>query len=101
MTKHLTKADPVAWKQALVAFKAARVDFKALKDGDDATESDLTCLRYSDAERALLVLAAPDINGVIEKLMVFFEADLRCETEESVQKITAIGDLRRIQILSS
>lgn len=97
----LTPADPVAWKQAFLAFKAEQVDLRALKDDDDVAEAAATCLRYGNAEQELLALAAPDINGVIEKLFILFGDDLWAETEEAIQMLTTIGDLRRIEILTS
>lgn len=99
--EELTPADPVAWKQAFLAFKAEQVDLRALKDDDDVAEAAATCLRYGNAEQELLALAAPDINGVIEKLFILFGDDLWAETEEAQQMAKAIGDLRRIEILTS
>lgn len=97
----LTKHDRASWEAALLEFNARAVEFRALNDDDDIDESALTCLRYSNAERALLAFAAPDIEGVIEKLMIFFEMDIVSGTEESDQKLKVIGDLRRIQTLAS
>jgi hypothetical protein len=99
MNEELTTADPVAWRAALLNFKAAQVDFRSLKDADDVPAAAATCLRYSDAERALLALAAPDINAVIEKLFVLFDSELWEETEDACHKQRVIGDLRRIEIL--
>ena len=50
---------------------------------------------------ALLALAAPNINGVIETLFILFGNSLWGETEEAQQMAKAIGDLRRIEILTS
>ena len=99
MNEDLTTADPAAWKAALLNFKAAQIDFRALKDDDAAASATATIMWHSDAERALLALAAPDINAVIEKLFVLFDSELWEETEDAGHKQKIIGDLRRIEIL--
>ncbi len=101
MNEGLTTADPAAWKAALLEFKAAQLEFRSLKDNDDAAAVTATIIRHSDAERALLALAAPDINAVIEKLFVLFDSELWEETEDACHKQKVIGDLRRVEILRS
>lgn len=99
--EELTPADPVAFKAARLAYDAEQAQFRALTDDDDVGEAAATCLRYDNAEQALLALPAPDLDGVIFKLQVIFGEDLWDESDEAMQKATALGDLRRIEILSS
>lgn len=100
MTKPYSKTDPVAWEQALKKFKAVQKEIRDVKDDDDLDEAVETCLRYGEAESALLAMVAPDIEGVIEKLWVFFGHEIRANTEESMQMCRVIGDLRRVQMVN-
>jgi hypothetical protein len=50
-------------------------------------------------QEALLDMAAPDINAVIEKLLILWEEDVWAETADGGRKATIIGDLRRLDSL--
>ncbi|WP_219895010.1 hypothetical protein [Aquisediminimonas profunda] len=73
--------DPIAWATALEKLLDARQEVV------EAVEM---------AEQELLALHAPDISGVIQKLIIFFGEELFDEGTHAENLRRAIGDLRRI-----
>jgi len=99
MTDHITKADPVAWKQACAKLRAAKAVCDRLKIPRDRDIQYEKWERYYEAESALLTMPAPDIEAVITKLMLIFAEDLAADAPEALHKCKVIGDLRRIRML--
>ena len=98
MTDHITKADPVAWKQACAKLRATKAVCDRLKIPRDRDIQDEKWEQYFIAESALLTMPAPDIEAVIAKLMLIFAEDLAADAPEALHKCKVIGDLRRIKM---
>ena len=80
MTKGYLKTDPIAWEQAVTEFEAAR----AACDAANPSKADATYDRYQETEEALLAIPAPDLEAVIEKLLIIWENELAIETPDSI-----------------
>ncbi|WP_420381834.1 hypothetical protein [Novosphingobium sp.] len=100
MTNHVLKADTAAWKLALSKLRAAKAECAAMKIPRDRDIQNDKWETYFVAESALLTLPAPDLNAVIEKLMLLWNEDLASGAPESLQRCRVIGDIRRIGAFS-
>ena len=101
MTKHITKADPVAWKQAFAEFQAAKECLDTLAPAIDDPILRVALDEYYESEYALLIMPAPDLGAVIDKLMVMWEEEIEYELTDSAQKRVVLNDLRRIGVFNS
>ena len=101
MTKRFTKADPVAWKQALLEFQAAKESLEILTPPFEDPILSAALDRYYDEEEMLLTLPAPDLGAVIDKLMIMWEEEIEYNLTDSARKRVVIDDLRRIGVLNS
>ena len=101
MTKRITKADPVAWKEALLEFQTAKECLESLAPAIDDPILRTALDEYYDAEEALLTLPAPDLGAVIDKLLVMWEEEIEYNLIDSARKRVVVDDLRRIGVLNS
>lgn len=93
MTNGYVTADPAAWASALEDLRNAT---ETQRDPLSASEACLASDRFVDAQERVLDLNAPDILGVIKKLDIIWEADLRQENQEAEWKMGVLGDLWRL-----
>lgn len=100
MIKGFLRVDPRAWEQAVVEFESARAACDLRKSGDDPSASDVIFDRFQAAEEALLCQPAPDIDAVIEKLLIVWEHELAIVTPDSIPMMAVVGDLRRLAAFS-
>lgn len=84
MTTYTVTADNAAWASAIQNLKAAR----------ESTAGNA----IEQAGLALLDLHSPDVEGVIEKLMVIWEERVWNDAEDGERLRRIIGDLRRLQL---
>lgn len=94
MTDGYVTANPAAWASALENLHNATA---TMGDSSSGTESNLASDRFVFAQEQLLDLHAPDIKGVIQKLDIIWEADLRRDDLEAQWKMGVLGDLWRLR----
>ena len=81
-------------------FESARAACDLCTSTDDPLAADSIFDRFQAAEEALLCQPAPDIEAVIEKLLIIWEHELAIETPDSIPLMTVVGDLRRLAAFS-
>ncbi len=96
MTDPLLSVDSVIWELAVEEFEIARAACDENRGADDQSRFDAIFDRYQEAEEALLALAAPDFEAVIEKLQIIWADELALETPDSIPMMMVVGDLRRL-----
>ena len=98
MTDHFIRAIPELWEEVLSEHKTARKAYLHYWNSADGAIPEAICARCETAECDLLSVSAPDIEGIIEKLMVVFRPEMHAGTEDASQKCMIIGDLRRLTL---
>ena len=96
MTMHTIKADPIAWEAALTKYKTTFAAFTAHMASRPGCIPVKLGYKFCKAQEQMMELSAPDIEGVIAKLMALFNDDLDGDSQTGMWKLGVIGDLRRI-----
>ena len=96
MTEGFVTPDPIAWEHAVAEVKAANAANAQELSLPGSLTAGFTLSRVFEAEDALMAMHAPDIQGVIEKLLVIWADELEVVTPDSYPLMGVIGDLRRL-----
>ncbi|WP_219893032.1 hypothetical protein [Aquisediminimonas profunda] len=96
MTNPTPKADPVLWEGAVATYKTSLDAFMAHMAARPGRIPVKLGHEYYKAQNRMMKLAAPDLEGIYEKLHAIFFDDLDYDTPESQWKCMLMGDVRRL-----
>ena len=86
-----------AWNTAFERFKTAHAEYEDPDVARDCESRGGSFDRCRNAEAQLLSLSAPNVEAIIEKLMILWPDVKHAVTQEGHQQRMVIGDLRGVQ----
>lgn len=96
MTCQYSKADPVAWEQAMADLRTADAIKKEFEDTDDPIKYEEVAVRFDRAKDKVLEQHAPDFKAVIAKIHLLFAEEVTSDLSIYDAHKIVIGDLHRL-----